>query len=31
MMEGERMESHQKEDFDFEVLFSSWNIEFPFI
>jgi hypothetical protein len=31
MMEGEKMESHQEEDFEVEVFFSSYNIDFPFI
>jgi hypothetical protein len=31
MMEGEKMESHQKEDFEVEVFFSYYNIDFPFI
>jgi hypothetical protein len=28
---GEKMESHQKEDFEVEVFFSSWNINFTVI
>jgi hypothetical protein len=31
MMEGEKMESHQKGFFEVEVFFSSQNIDFPFI
>ncbi len=31
MMEGEKMESHQKGIFEVEVFFSSQNINFPFI
>jgi hypothetical protein len=30
-MEGEKMESHKKDIFEVEVLFSSQNIDFPFI
>jgi hypothetical protein len=31
MMEREKLESHQKEDFDVVVFFSSKNIDFPSI
>jgi hypothetical protein len=30
MIEGEKMESHQKEFFEVEVFFSSQNSDFPF-
>jgi hypothetical protein len=30
-MEGEKMESHQKEKFEVQAFFSSLNTDFPFI